>query len=845
MAIAEFRQRPTEPSSAEGIDVVLERSERRGLTLEQLAYVLLFILALLFHFYRLGDGALHHDETHHANYSWRLFSGLGFVHDPLLHGPFLYHIGALFFFLFGDSNTTARLGPAIFGSILVVLPYLMRRELGRGAALTAAIYLLLSPAYLYWSRHIRHDMYQVTFEALTFISVIRYTSTRKALWLYIAAAALACMFTNMETFFLYVAMFAPLVLGIFFWRVWKPGIAVVAAMAIVVVLAVFKLPGEPITAQGGQVQRENGNYVCPTDSNLFPPPNPIVSEPGPIFGFEPLATADNSYALCVRVQHDDNFVVYFAKLWQFFSHPSIVLGAVFSIACLVVLLVMIWYRRDKNGKTTWQRATEHEDSLLRTFASLAYDRRWLIALLLFFGIYAALFTSFLVHPTGVVSGTTGSLLYWLAQHGVARGGQPNYYYILLLLLYEPLVALWAAIGFIMAAIILFRWFRNYSKTSKLPVDPDAPINWNVGMPLLLVWWAIGTFALYSWAGEKMPWLIIHVALPLVFLGSWAFARTLAWWKAASQRFYQNAFVITSPSNNDNNRSMGYPVWFGPWASLALYLAVIITIMAFCYITITIFSRPNHDLSGRIPLILGSALLFLGILGGGASVMRDWRWAVGATSIGITLIIGIYTLQSSYRLSYEWPDDARERMIFVQSSTDVDRIMQRLEQASIRRGGELDMPIWYDSETIWAWYLRNYSAKQMQANQIATTAPGPEVQVVLVSYETYISNSQAQENLREFRVQRLPLRWWFPSEGTRLPDDWRTRELPADGKPPTSWPLLMRLLRTPFDGDTQAELWRYLLFRTPPAPLGSTDFVIAVRPELADEIGLGIGDLSNK
>jgi hypothetical protein len=51
---------------------------------------------------------------------------------------------------------------------------------------------------------------------------------------------------------------------------------------------------------------------------------------------------------------------------------------------------------------------------------------------------------------------------------------------------------------------------------------------------------------------------------------------------------------------------------------------------------------------------------------------------------------------------------------------------------------------------------------------------------------------------------------------------------------------MRLLRSPFDGRSQAQLWRYLIYRVPPEPLGSTDFVIAVRPELADEIGLGTG-----
>src|SRR5215212_8532392 len=111
MAIAELPPRVTESPDLRrdadvDVDRVIERPQRRTLTLEHCAYLTLFALALMAHLYLLGDGALHHDETHHANFSWRLFQGLGFFHDPLLHGPFLYHINALFFFLFGDTNTT-------------------------------------------------------------------------------------------------------------------------------------------------------------------------------------------------------------------------------------------------------------------------------------------------------------------------------------------------------------------------------------------------------------------------------------------------------------------------------------------------------------------------------------------------------------------------------------------------------------------------------------------------------------------------------------------------------------------------------------------------------------------
>jgi uncharacterized protein (TIGR03663 family) len=109
------------------------------LTLEQVAYIGIGLLSLLAHLWGLGDRALHHDETLHAAYSWNLYTGRGYIHDPLLHGPFLYHIGAFVYFLFGDNDFTARLGAALFGTALTLTPLFLRRELGRVGALVAAI----------------------------------------------------------------------------------------------------------------------------------------------------------------------------------------------------------------------------------------------------------------------------------------------------------------------------------------------------------------------------------------------------------------------------------------------------------------------------------------------------------------------------------------------------------------------------------------------------------------------------------------------------------------------------------------------------------------------------------
>jgi two-component system phosphate regulon sensor histidine kinase PhoR len=53
------------------------------------------LAGLVLRFWGLGDKAFHHDESLHAFYSWRLYDGQGYVHDPMMHGPLLFELNAL------------------------------------------------------------------------------------------------------------------------------------------------------------------------------------------------------------------------------------------------------------------------------------------------------------------------------------------------------------------------------------------------------------------------------------------------------------------------------------------------------------------------------------------------------------------------------------------------------------------------------------------------------------------------------------------------------------------------------------------------------------------------------
>ena len=80
---------------------------------------------------RLGDQAVHHDESLHGYFGYQIAIGNEYEHSPLTHGMFLFELIAAMFFLFGDSEFTLRLGMVLFGSALILVPLFLRNQLGR------------------------------------------------------------------------------------------------------------------------------------------------------------------------------------------------------------------------------------------------------------------------------------------------------------------------------------------------------------------------------------------------------------------------------------------------------------------------------------------------------------------------------------------------------------------------------------------------------------------------------------------------------------------------------------------------------------------------------------------
>lgn len=322
---------------------------------ELLPYLLLMAAGLALRLVDLGDRPFHHDESQDAYFSWVFYDRGEYAYDPLLHGPVRFYLTALVYLLAGDSDFTARLAPALMGTVLIGLPFLLRRQVGNVAALVAAALLAFGPTFLYFSRFAREDIYISAINLALFAAVFRFldrpTRWGPALILGLTAAAFATKETT------YITLF---------------------------VSGTFLVPAAVIQARRGR--------------------------PG---------------------------------IWD----------AVRSV-----------------GGPAWGYGA----------ASFAL-------------VFTLLFTVFLTNPPGLWDGLYDALAYWLAQQPVARGGEPWYFYFVVLVAHEWPVLLLGAVG---AAAVIRR--------------PTT-------IGLFLIWAFVMSMAVYSWASEKFAWLLLHPLLPLVFL----------------------------------------------------------------------------------------------------------------------------------------------------------------------------------------------------------------------------------------------------------------------------------------------------------------------------------------
>ncbi|MFN2167624.1 MAG: hypothetical protein ACK2U9_15325, partial [Anaerolineae bacterium] len=121
------------------------------LTLERVAYGLALLLAAGLRLVDLGQTPMAPAEAAQAWVALAQVRGEALLPPPGT-SPLLLSLQYLTFLLAAASELWARFWPTVAGTLLVLLPYGLRRRLGRPAALAAAFLLAISTNLVFWSR---------------------------------------------------------------------------------------------------------------------------------------------------------------------------------------------------------------------------------------------------------------------------------------------------------------------------------------------------------------------------------------------------------------------------------------------------------------------------------------------------------------------------------------------------------------------------------------------------------------------------------------------------------------------------------------------------------------------
>ena len=161
----------------------------------------------------LDAKALHHDESLHAWFSWRLATGEGYEYDPVYHGPVQFLLIGLTHVIFGAGDFVSRIPPALMGSIAIFLPFFLRRQLGTVGALTASVILCLAPTYLYQSRFAREDIYVACISLALIVVILRFFDAPSRWHPTALLGLLAVSFATKETTYITCAFLGVFLVG--------------------------------------------------------------------------------------------------------------------------------------------------------------------------------------------------------------------------------------------------------------------------------------------------------------------------------------------------------------------------------------------------------------------------------------------------------------------------------------------------------------------------------------------------------------------------------------------------------------------------------------------------------
>lgn len=752
-----------------------------GFRVETLIVTLILILAVFSRFYILGNRVMSHDEVNHVVPSWDLYTGKGYTHDPITHGPVQFHLIALTYFLFGDNDFTSRIPAALFSiATIAFVLFGFRRYLGRMGALIAGLLFLISPYMMFYGRYTRNEAFVALYGVITIFAILRYLEKGENWTLYLLTIVTALHFATKETSYIYTAQLLLFLAFLFMARIargqWtqekrRNSFLLMLAGAMMLLITTIGLaaynavaisPVEGTEAVEGVETAVASTVLLPTQ----------IAEMITVLG----ALILGAWAIAILLRS-----VGWEKLKQERSFDLLILTGTLILPQLTAFPVKMV---GKILGLNWNPLDYTTLGILRTggFLILFFliaaaigllwkPKLWLANFAIFYGIFTVFYTTFFTNGFGFFTGIVGSLGYWLDQQSVQRGTQPWYFYGLIQV---PVYEYLAAFGTLVALYFGLKHNRltNPPGDRLTPIEPvetvnptladDIEINMSHGeavdlpepkvvetaliletpksLPVLvlLLFWSATSLIAYSLAGEKMPWLTVHIALPMLLTAGWGFGylfETTPWYKFKENKAWLAIILL--------------PIFLA--ALFGMLGSLLGKLPPFQGNTLEQLKVTSNFIFSVIALILSGW--------GITRALNGWYNPQILRLAVVTLfsVFSVLTMRVSVVSSYINYDTAKEFLVYAHAAAGPKQILEQVEEISRRTTGGKNIRVAYIDDALYPywWYLRDYPNKRWVPNN--PTRDLREYPVIIAGDENKTKiDSITKGNFVSFDYKRL---WW--------------------------------------------------------------------------------------
>ena len=715
--------------------------------LEVVVIAIILILAVVSRFTILGARVMSHDEINHVIPSWELFKGNGYTHDPVTHGPFQFHLVALSYFLLGDTDFSSRVPAALFSvAAIVFVLFAYRRYLGRLGALVASFLFLISPYMLFYGRYTRNEAFIELFGVVALYALLRYLDRGDHFSLILLTAVTALHFTTKETSYIYSAELLIFVFVLFLEKVLRSDwddpvqkkqflyliIFVIVVAGVAFGLGLWHSSSTPDTTA---VITETATDAVDAVAEVSKPNSPLQYVIATLFG---LAAAGAIFAVYQLLRNYG-----WQRMKEIRAFDVLILQTTLILPTLAAFPVTIL------GWNALDYGTEgliHTGIIVAVLTLLAAvigflwdSKRWLVNAGVFWVIFIVFYTTFFTNGKGFFTGLVGSLGYWISQQSVQRGGQPLYYYALIQV---PIYEFLPAFGLIIAVVIafskkLFSGTPGIAPSQEIAVE-EGEESQRIPVLALLFYWSIISLVAYSFAGEKMPWLTVHITLPLILAAGWGIGYLLEkydWGALKTERGWQTMLALI--------------------VSVFAFLAFLKTL----YQDVLPFSGKDLvQLQATQKFLFAIAIFFISIALIYVLNYKGVYIRIGQSLLLIALsLMTVQTIRASYMSSFINYDNAKEYLVYAHAASGPKEVYKQIEEISRRITGGKDISIAYDNDVNYPywWYLRDYPNKIYYADQ-----PSRDVgqQPLIAAGDSTMNKLEpiVKDNYIEYSYMRL---WW--------------------------------------------------------------------------------------